>query len=170
MVLYLLYGRSGQKINCRKMKWLLNKRILLSIALFIYQSCLDLKRMSITESYTLFQNEYISFMKWFTLGNRPGLFVTLYIIHRAFIHGLIVRYFSGQKKMLLNYMILDLIIFVISFLVIVGRRLFDPYLDFTEPLVLFLLKLLDTPLLLLFFLPAYYLFRELENQGSGFRV
>lgn len=146
------------------MKRLLHKRILLCIALFAYQSCLDLKKISIRESYTLFQNEFLPFMNWFTLGNRPGLFVTLYIIHRAFIHGLIVRYFTGQKKMLLYYMILDLIIFVFSFFVVAGRRLFAPYLDFTEPLALFLLKLLDSPLLLLFFLPAYYIFMKLEEE------
>lgn len=149
---------------------LFRKNILVCIGLFAYQSCIDLKRKFLIDTYTIFQREHLDILNFFTIANRPGTFIVLYIVHRAFVHALIVRYFTGKRSMLKNYMMLDLVIFFFSFLVVAGRRIFNPYLDFTEPLALFLLKLLDTPLLLMFFLPSYYIFLMLGNDPKKERA
>src|SRR6478609_4103056 len=98
---------------------LLSKRILVCLALYLYQSFLDFNRTSILnlfKTYSPFIGPQVAKL--------PVVFLLIYIIHRAFIHGLIVKVFTGEKKILFYYMVTDLIIFGGAALIVFSRRIF----------------------------------------------
>jgi len=142
---------------------LLSKRIISCLALYLYQSFLDLNRIQILDFYKTY-----SPIIGPEVAKSPVIFLLTFIIHRAFVHGLIVKIFTGEKKILYYYMITDLIIFGAAALIVFIRRTFPQFNDITEPVTFAFIKLLDTPILLLFFLPSYYLYKRMEQSTSGY--
>ncbi|MBO9698616.1 MAG: hypothetical protein J7604_00320 [Sporocytophaga sp.] len=142
---------------------LLSKRILVCLALYLYQSLLDLNRTSILDLYKT--NSPIIGPQ---VAKFPIFFLLTFIMHRAFIHGLIVKVFTGEKKILYYYMVTDLIIFSAAALIVLSRRILPQFNDITEPLTFAFMKLLDTPILLLFFLPSFYLYKKMEQSTSDY--
>ncbi|WP_028979079.1 hypothetical protein [Sporocytophaga myxococcoides] len=140
---------------------LLSKRILACLALYLYQSFLDLNRNSILDFYQSY-----SPIIGPQVAKFPVFFLLAFIIHRAFIHGLIVKIFTGEKKILYYYMLTDLLIFGAAALIVICRRIFPQFNDITEPLTFAFINLLDTPILLLFFLPSFYLYKKMEITTS----
>lgn len=138
----------------------LTKQYLIPGLLFIYQSGLDLKRSSIEHFWSGFQDVYFSFMNPYTITGMPIIFLMLYIIHRAVIHGVIVRLYTQQKNMLQHYMLLDMVIVVLAISFIAIENIGMPVPD---TISFVLIKLLNTPLLLLFFLPVWYITRMIET-------
>jgi|AntRauTorckE6833_2_1112554.scaffolds.fasta_scaffold140907_1 hypothetical protein len=125
--------------------------ISLCAVLFLYQSSLDYNRNKLEALLSdAIENNFPVISQFET-----KIFFFLFIIHRAFIHGLIIKIFTGKSKLLKFYMALDLFIMFSAGVTIVLNNYSDLNMD-----MIFLWKifssLLDTPILLLFFLPAYY--------------
>lgn len=142
---------------------LLSKRILACLALYLYQSLLDQFR-------TTFLDLFITYSPIVgpQVAKFPVVFLLIYIIHRALIHGLIVRIFTGEKKILFYYMVTDLIIFGAAALIVLSRRIFPQFNNITDPITFAFMNLLDTPILLLFFLPSFYLYKKVEQSQSDY--
>lgn len=140
---------------------LLSKRILVCLGLYFYQSFLDFNRAYILEIYKTY-----SPLTGPQITIYPVYFFLAYIIHRAFIHGLIVKIFTGEKKILFYYMVTDLIIFGGASLILFIRKLF-PEFNAITPVKFAFINLLDTPILLLFFLPSFYLYKKMYLSASG---
>jgi|GEM_PF-7049958 hypothetical protein len=132
------------------------------MGLYLYQSFLDQFR-------TYFLNLFTTYSPVIgpQVAKLPLIFLLLYVVHRAFIHGLIVKIFTGEKKILFYYMLTDLCIFGIAGLIVVIRRVFPQLNEVTEPLTFAFMNLLDTPILLLFFLPSFYLYKKMEQPSSS---
>ncbi len=141
---------------------LLSKRILVCLSLYLYQSLLDQFRLLFLDLFKTY-----SPIIGPQVAKLPVVFLLIYIIHRAFIHGLIVKIFTGERKILFYYMITDFIIFGAAALIVLSRRLFPHFNDITEPVTFAFMKLLDTPILLLFFLPSFYLFKKMNLPSTG---
>ncbi|WMJ72047.1 hypothetical protein RCC89_02505 [Cytophagaceae bacterium ABcell3] len=144
-----------------------NQRILACVLLYIWQSILDLNKDSLISQYEHLRVQYLSIIDEPLIAKMPAMFICLYILHRAFVHGLIVRVFTSKKALLRQYMALDLIIFVAAIPFYISRKLIPATADFIEPLSFAFMKLLDSPVLLLFFLPSYYLFKNMENYKTA---
>lgn len=127
----------------------------ISVLLFVYQSILDLKREELTVIYLELQHNFFPFLDNFVLAQKPGVFLLLFIIHRAFVHGLIISIYTNQKRLLKYYVATDLLICFTAFIFLGIHRIFG--IDLYASGIL--LKLLNTPLLLLFFLPSYYIMK-----------
>jgi hypothetical protein len=134
--------------------------------LFLYQSVVDLNKEVLLSGYLYLAKEYSGLLPWF-ISENGRLYTLLYFFHRAFVHGLIVRVYTRKSAMLRLYMLTDLSIFSLFALLVLGRRLFPLPLMATDFAVSYLIKLWNTPLLLLFFLPAYYLFIHMANKQEG---
>lgn len=130
-------------------------RIGISVLLFLYQSILDYKREELMVIYTNLQHNLFPFLEYFVLVDKPGMFLLLFVIHRAFVHGLIISIFTSEKKLLKYYVATDLLICFVAFISLAMHRFSG--INFYASGVL--LKLLNTPLLLLFFLPTYYIIK-----------
>jgi uncharacterized membrane protein len=141
---------------------LLSKRILSCLGLYFYQSFLDFNRANILEIYKTY-----SPLIGPQVAKFPVFFLLAFIMHRAFIHGLIVKIFTREKKILFYYMVTDLIIFGGAAIVLFIRKLFPQFNDFTEPVTFAFMNLLDTPILLLFFLPSFYLYKKMDLLTSS---
>ncbi|MCR6641986.1 MAG: hypothetical protein NVV82_24125 [Sporocytophaga sp.] len=85
---------------------LLSKRILVCLGLYFYQSFLDFNKANILEIYKTYSPVIGPQVAKF-----PVFFLLAFIIHRAFIHGLIVKIFTREEKILFYYMVTDLVIF-----------------------------------------------------------
>ncbi|GAL84449.1 hypothetical protein MYP_1677 [Sporocytophaga myxococcoides] len=127
----------------------------------MYQSSLDFNRTDILEMY----KTYLPIIGP-QVAKFPLFFLLAFITHRAFIHGLIVKFFTGEKKILFYYMVTDFIIFGGAALVLFIRKLFPQFNDITEPVTFAFMNLLDTPILLLFFLPSFYLYKKMDLSTS----
>jgi hypothetical protein len=125
--------------------------ISLCAVLFLYQSSLDYNRNKLEALLSdAIENNFPVISQFET-----KIFFFLFIIHRAFIHGLIIKFFTGKSKLLKFYMALDIFIMFSAGVTIVLKNYSNLHVEMLFLWDIFL-SLLNTPILLLFFLPAYY--------------
>jgi hypothetical protein len=133
--------------------------------LFLYQCSIDLNKNLLVSGYNYLEKEYLDFLPSFILSN-DRIYTLLYFLHRAFIHGAIVRIYTGKKYLVRVYMIIDLTIFSIFALLVIAKKSFDLPITATDFSISYLMKLWNSPLLLLFFLPSFYLFANSKNSRN----
>ena len=146
----------------------LNKGI--AVVLFVYQLLLDLNRPWLLSVYRPLQTRYFDWTTPFTIDAqidpKPVIFLIVVVIHRAFIHGLIIRLFTGSPYLLRIYVLLDGGVMLGALLLLVMERILIGETLIGTLLGNIFYKALDTPLLLLFFLPAFYLQKKGQKQSS----
>ncbi|MCP4521551.1 MAG: hypothetical protein GY827_07670 [Cytophagales bacterium] len=132
-----------------------NKRIIYASIIFLYQSVIDFFRDDIA---TFLDNQNIKILSF----SITGIFLFVLIIHRAFIHGIIIRILTQQKKLLKYYVVIDISMFSFFFLYEVLNN-FMKFGKYPEILKDTFHKFLSTPILLMIFLSAYFIFMEIEK-------
>ena len=123
-------------------------RILFSGMLFLYQSALDVYRGNL---HTGLSHSYLN----------EELFLLIFIIHRSIIHGLIIYLLTGRGFIWRYYVLIDFTLLLVAYLLkLINEHVFalPDFFEYLNNTVFF--KMLNTPILLLFFLPAYYLLKK----------
>lgn len=127
-------------------------KILFCIVLFGYQSWLDLLREdglpALSEVISPLLGSFSLYLLYF-----------LYILHRSFIHASILWIVSGKSKILKYYMIIDSSLLILLLLFVAITDDFTSEEGFQRNIRIIFMRLLNTPVLLIFCLPAYFLYR-----------
>lgn len=141
-------------------------KILISIALYCYQSIWDLNKDFLLKQYLYIEDQFIPASLHLTIAKQPAIFLLIFIIHRAIIHSLIVKFYTGKNEMMRIYMFIDLFLFFLATPIFLIRKMVPELAIITEPFTFAFFKLLNTPLLLLFFIPAYYIISAFPNKAN----
>lgn len=130
-------------------------RGVICVILFTYQSWLDLLREGRIKQLSQYLEPIVGFESF-------NFLFLLFILHRSFIHGLILWVFSGKSKLLKYYMLLDssLLLLLLATMGIAYTFSFSEDLIFLLRTIL--LRMVNTPVLLIFCLPAYYIINNKE--------
>jgi len=155
MVLYSGCGCPGQKEMRSKIKI----RHWLGLVLLSYQITIDfLQETTLGWYYKV--SESIGGINLPDTYEGPILWVGILILHRAIIHTFVVYCWTGNKNFTHFYGLLEIVLLVGLVTLYILKYLLDGWKFISFEIFETFLQLLKSPMLLVVFLPSYYLFKN----------
>ncbi len=143
----------------------LKTRQIIGVFLIAYQIGIDFSRNA-TISW------YYEWAEWAGVGSDyetydgPMIWVAIMIIHRAIIHTLAIYCFTGNRTFTHLYGIIEVILMIGMIVLFVSKMIIGDWVLFSFDFFNTFLDLLQSPLLLVIFLPSYFIF---NRQGGAFK-